>query len=88
MATGSGRLPTGKSGVDLTVQLDVPWNAPEVFVHMEFAGLHELNTQSMPDMLGLRNPAAGSSSDSRHDWGVDLILLNVLRPLFCALTLG
>ena len=52
MATGSGRLPAGKSGVDLTVQLgslEVPWNAP--------------------DKLGLRNPAAGSGSDSRHDWG-------------------
>ena len=28
MATGSGRLPAGRSAVDVTVQLDVPWNAP------------------------------------------------------------
>ena len=52
--TGSGRLPAGRSGVDFTVQLDVPWHAPEVFVNMESAGLYELNTESMLDLLGLR----------------------------------
>ena len=46
--------PAGRSDVNFTVQLDVPWNAPEVFVNMESAGLHELNTESMPDVLGLR----------------------------------
>ena len=54
IATGSGRLPTGRSGVDFTVQLDVPWNALEVFVNMDSAGLHELNIESMSDVLGLR----------------------------------
>ena len=54
MATGNGQLLAGRSGVDFTVQLDVPWNAPEVFVNMEFAGLHELDIESMPDMLDLR----------------------------------
>ena len=54
MATGSSRLPAGRSGVDFTVQLDVPWNAPEVFVNMDSAGLHGLDTESMPDVLGLR----------------------------------
>ena len=54
MATGSGQLPAGRSGVYFTVQLDVPWNAPEVFVNMDSAGLHGLDTESMPDVLGLR----------------------------------
>ena len=36
------------------VQLDVPWNAPEAFVNMGSAGLHELNTESILDVLGPR----------------------------------
>ena len=31
MVTGRGRLTAGGSDVDFTVQLDVPWNAPEAF---------------------------------------------------------
>ena len=61
MVTGSGRLPTGRSSVDFTVQLDVPWKAPEVFVNMESAGLHQLNTESMPDVLGLRARQPGAA---------------------------
>ena len=59
--TGSGRLPAGRSGVDFTVQLDVPWNALEVFVNMDSAGLHELNIESMPDVLGLRARQPGAA---------------------------
>ena len=47
--------------VDFTVQLDVPWNAPEVFVNMESEGLYELDTKSMPDVLGLRARRPGAS---------------------------
>ena len=54
MARGSGHLPAGRSGIDFPVQRDVPWNAPEVFVNMESTGLYELDTESMPDVLGLR----------------------------------
>ena len=61
MATGSGWLPAGRSGVDLTVQLDVPWNASEVFVNMDSAGLHKLDTESMPDVLGLRARGLGAA---------------------------
>ena len=67
MAAGSSRLPAGRSGVDFTVQLHVPWNAPEVFVNMKSTELHELNIESMPDVLGLRAPAAGCGSDLCHD---------------------
>ena len=54
MATGSGRLPTGRSGVDFTVQLDVPLNAPEAFPEVPVA---ELDTSS-PECLtkGLFKP--------------------------------
>ena len=77
MATGSGRLPVGRSGVDFTVQLDVPWNAPEVFVNMEYAGFYELDTESMPDVLGLRawQPGAAvirvmTGRDSQSVWAL------------------
>ena len=60
MVTGSSRLPAGRSGVDFTVQLDVPWNAPEAFLNMNSAGLHELDIESMPDVLGLRARQPGS----------------------------
>ena len=61
MATGSGRLPAGRSGVDFMLQLDVLWNAPEVFVNMDSAGLHELDIESMPDVLGLRARQLGAA---------------------------
>ena len=61
MATGRGQLPAGRSGVDFTVQLDVPWNAPEAFVNMDYAGLHELDIDSMPDVLGLRARKPGAA---------------------------
>ena len=59
MVTGSGQLPAGRSGVDFTVQLDVPWSAPEVFVNMESEG--QLDTNSMPDVLGLRSRQPGAA---------------------------
>ena len=43
-----------RSGVDFMVQLDMSWNAPEAFVNMDYAGLHELDIESMPDVLGIR----------------------------------
>ena len=61
MATGSGRLPADRSGVDFTVQLDVPWNAPEAFVNVDSVRLHELNIESMPDVLGLRARQPGAA---------------------------
>ena len=51
----------GRSGVDFTVQLDVPWNSPEAFVTMDSAGLHELDIESMPNVLGLRARKPGVS---------------------------
>ena len=51
----------GRFGVDFPVQLDVPWNGPEVFVNMEYAGLHELDIESMPDVLGLRARQPGAA---------------------------
>ena len=41
----AGCQPASRSGDDLTVQLDVPWNAPEVLVNMESAGLYELDSR-------------------------------------------
>ena len=54
MVTGSGRLPASRSGVDFTVQLGMPWNAPEVLVNLESARFFELDSESMPDVLGMR----------------------------------
>ena len=61
MATRIGQLLAGRSGVDFTVQLDMPWNAPEVFVNMDSLGLHELDTESMPDAFGLRARQPGAA---------------------------
>ena len=40
------------------VKLDMPWNAPAVFVNMDSAGLHELDTESMPVLGRSRLPGA------------------------------
>ena len=80
MATGSDRLPAGRSGVDFTVQLDVPWNVLEVFVNMESAGLHELDIESMPDVLGLRDRQPGMAvirvMTGRDSWSVRALVPN------------
>ena len=66
-----------RSGVDFMVQLDMSWNAPEAFVNMDYAGLHELDIESMPDVLGIRARQPGAAvirvmtgRDSRSVWAL------------------
>ena len=65
-------------GADFTVQLDVPWNAPKVFVKMDSAGLHELDIENMPDVLGLRvrQPEAAviCVMTGRDSWSVQALV--------------
>ena len=71
--TGSGRLPAGRSGVDFTVQLDVPWNAPEGFVNMN-AG----------PVLGLRARLLGAAvirvMTGRDSWSVRVLFPDGCHP--------
>ena len=50
MATDSD-APTGaQSGITFGVALDVPWHAPEAYVHLHSDGVVDLDT--VPDVLG------------------------------------
>ena len=89
----AGCQPASRSGVDLTAQLNVPWNAPEVLVNMESAGLYELDTESMPDVMGLRARQLGvavirvmTGRDSRRVWAL-VLDGNVLHRGFHDVTL-
>ena len=54
MATGSGLPAVDRPGVDFQVQVQVLWNAPEVYVTLDSAGAYDLNMACVTDVLGLR----------------------------------
>ena len=61
MATGSGQPPLDRSGVDYRVKLDIPWNAPETVVNLQSQRIYELDTASVPDVLGLHVRRRGAA---------------------------
>ena len=54
MAIGSSRPEADRTGIDFQVRVQVPWNAPEACVTLDSAGLYDLDTKCVPDVLGLR----------------------------------
>ena len=51
MATGGKGPADGQSGINFGVELEVPWNTPEAYVHLDSHGVYDLAT--VPDVLGL-----------------------------------
>ena len=60
MMTGSGQPAADRPGIDFQVQVQVPWNGPEAYVTLDSAGIYDLNTTCVPDVLALhaRRPEA------------------------------
>ena len=58
IVTGGYMLADDRSGVNFDVELEVPWNAREAYVHLDSDGVYDLTT--VPDVLGIqgRRPEA------------------------------
>ena len=51
MATGGDGPVDSQSGMNFGVELDIPWNAPEVYVDVDADGVYDLAT--VPNVIGL-----------------------------------
>ena len=54
MVTGSSLPGADRTGIDFQVNVQIPWNAPEAYVMLGSPGLFMLDTERIPDVLGLR----------------------------------
>ena len=54
MATGNSQPGADRKGIDFEVPVQIPWNAPEAYVTLNSPEVFELDTDFLPDVLGLR----------------------------------
>ena len=81
MSTGSGWPAVDRPGIDFQVQLQVSWNAPEVYVTLDSDGIYELKTTYVLGVLGLhaRRPGAEVVKvlSERDSWSVRVLVPDV-----------
>ena len=53
ISTGNSQRGTDRNGINLKVHVQTLWNAPEAYVTLNSPVVFELDTDSLPDVLGL-----------------------------------